>query len=97
MTHLIHALTSAGDLTITWDPEQPDQVAEAQQAFEDLKAQGYQFFLVDGSTVEEITTGQGALKCRRVEPEAVEPKRRGRPRKTEEPTLAVATRPLRGG
>ena len=38
-----------------------------------MKAQGYAFFLIDGSPADEVAAGQGNLVVRRVEAEALLP------------------------
>ncbi len=91
--HTCHVLVEAGDLTIQWDPTKPEEVAEAERAVANLKAQGYTFFLIDGSPVpDRLPAGMGALSCRRIEAEeVVVPRRpRGRPRKTEARPAATA-------
>jgi len=106
----LHILNAEGDLTITWDESDAESVARARREVQDLKAQGYQFFLVDDSPADEVSAGRGTLKARRVEAEEVipaeqpdseaataeeEPRRgRGRPRGA---TRVIATQPLRGG
>ncbi len=95
-------LDPCGDIRITWNEADPADVDRARQEVAELKSQGYSFFLVDGSTADEVAAGRGTLNCRRVEAEeivqdaepAVEPKRRGRP---PGPTTAVAVRPVAGG
>lgn len=47
---VISKLTSDdGDFRIPWDPSDPDQVANAQQAFQDLRRDGYALYRVSGS------------------------------------------------
>jgi len=71
---VLHILCAEGDIRLTWDSSNQAEVAEARAAVLDLKRQGFQFFLIDGSLApDEVSAGQGTLNCRRVEAEALLP------------------------
>ena len=108
MRNVINVLDPTGDIEITWDPDNPEEVAKARQMVLDLKSKGYSFFLVDGSEApDEVTAGKGTLKARLVDAEELVPVDAPAEPSTEAPqetgrrgrrsTHAVATRPLRGG
>lgn len=63
----IHKLCHEGDIIIQWDTESPEEIAKARQAVLDLKNQGYEFFLADGSPApDEVSAGGGSLTVRRI-------------------------------
>jgi len=98
-----------GDSTLTWNPQDPQEVAAARLTVLDLSKQGYAFFLVDGTPADAVTAGQGTLIVRKLTPEEVveppaekpppdaasPPRRRGR--KGVPNNTVVATRPIAGG
>jgi hypothetical protein len=52
---LLSQLTSEdGDLPITWDPADPESVADARQAFNDLRAKGWSAYTVEGEDRQTI-------------------------------------------
>lgn len=72
---------ASGHMTVRWDPDNPEEVAEVQGVVDRLKAQGYSFFEAEGEP--------GAMTIRR-EPTPLARKNRG-------PRRHVAIRPLAGG
>lgn len=98
-------LDSSGHLELTWNPDNPTEVAEARAEVARLRSLGYQFFLVDDGPADEIAAGHGKLSVRRVDDPTELPKEYGvqepangnpapEPRKGRQ---TVATRPMRGG
>ena len=69
----LHVLRGHGDLRLTWNPEEPEELARARAEVERLRAAGYQFFLVDDTPADTVTAGRGTLVVRRIEPSAVAP------------------------
>jgi hypothetical protein len=68
MVHSLHVLNGEGDLTLTWDPKKPDEVANAREEVARLKKAGYTFFVVAGSPgKDEIEQGNGFLIVRRID------------------------------
>jgi hypothetical protein len=45
-THVLCRLDSTGDTRIIWDPDKPEEVANARRTFDELKGKGYQAFSV---------------------------------------------------
>lgn len=45
----ISTLSGEGDFRLTWDPADPDQVANARQAFADLRRSGHALYKIEGS------------------------------------------------
>jgi hypothetical protein len=65
--YVLQVLDRTGDLTLTWDPNDPAQVANAREEVQRLKAAGYTFFAVVGASGEdEVDAGQGTLIVRRI-------------------------------
>lgn len=66
--HVLQILDSSGDLTLTWNPEDPEDVARARAEVDRLKAAGYTFFAVVGATgADEIECGNGELIVRHIQ------------------------------
>jgi len=42
----LRAMGTAGDLKVIWDPDNEDEVAAAQQTFDDLRAKGFNAYRV---------------------------------------------------
>jgi hypothetical protein len=72
---------ASGHTTVRWDPDKPEEVAEAQGIIDNLKAKGYSFFEAEGEP--------GALTIRRVQSPAM--------RRSTRPRRHIALRPLAGG
>ena len=62
----LEILTGRGHLTLTWDPELPEDVARARVEVERLRAAAYQFFLVEGGPADPVAAGRGTLEVRRI-------------------------------
>ena len=60
MSDTLEILNGQGHLSISWDPDKPEEVAEARIEVERLKAIGYSFFLVDDGPADEVSAGHGA-------------------------------------
>lgn len=45
--HELHVLDESGDTKLIWDPERPDEVANARETFTKMKAKGYLAYSVD--------------------------------------------------
>jgi hypothetical protein len=41
----MNVMTEAGDITVTWDPEDPVKVEQAKSEWDRLKKDGYEFFV----------------------------------------------------
>jgi hypothetical protein len=68
MNRSLEVLNSSGHLTLTWNPDKPDEVTEARKMVEKLRAEGYAFFVVAGSTGSDpVEQGNGMILVRRVE------------------------------
>lgn len=57
-----------GDVKITWDPTNPDDVKNAKDHFDKLKKSGHIFFKIDGDgkkgkKVKDFNEGTGELVC----------------------------------
>ena len=87
MMGTLEVMDPCGHVTLTWDPDDPEQVAKAEAEFERLKGCGFAFFSADHAETEETALGtSGALDVR---PAVVKQlRRRGR---------TVAVRPMQGG
>lgn len=59
-------LGSSGDITVTWDHDDPESREDARKEVERLRELGYTFFLVDGTPADEVTAGQGQLVVKRL-------------------------------
>lgn len=72
-TRTIFKLSESGDTRITWDPENAESVATARKECAELKARGYEFFLIDGTPADAVQAGlkDGALVCRLVDGDRV--------------------------
>lgn len=65
--YVLQVLDRTGDLTLTWNPDDPDEVAEIRVEVERLKAAGYTFFAVVGATgTDPVDAGAGTLIVRHV-------------------------------
>ncbi len=96
MKTTLRKLNSDGDLKITWDHENPEEVEQARRTVAELKQQGYDFFLVDGATpADEIAAGQGALCVRRLPAEEILPASVSEA-PSAEPKIAEQSAPKRG-
>ena len=92
MTHVLEVMDASGHLTLTWDPDKPDEVAQARAEFARLKAAGFAFFATacggteDAQTVKRLgTTGELRVVPEQVKAFAPHARR------------TVAVRPMRGG
>lgn len=63
----LEVLNGSGHLSLSWDPENEREVAEARAEVERLKAAGYSFFLVNDGPADEVAAGHGALDVVRIE------------------------------
>lgn len=45
--HELHVLDPSGDTKVIWDPERPEEVAQARSTFDALKGKGYLAYRVD--------------------------------------------------
>jgi hypothetical protein len=53
--HTLHTLNGQGDVNITWNPRNADEVREAKRTFDNLKKKGYQGARVqDGERSDEL-------------------------------------------
>jgi len=83
----LHTLDRTGDLTLVWDPADPEETEKARAEFERLKAAGYAFF---------TDAGRPRLKARadgKLEGALVQAPREFQPRQRR--TVAVPA--MRGG
>jgi hypothetical protein len=72
MTTILSILNGSGDTKVTWDHDNPEEVAQARQTVADLAALGYVFFLTDGTPADAVTAaGGGALIARKLAPDEV--------------------------
>src|SRR5712692_4741892 len=71
MRTTLNVLDSSGHLQLVWAEDNPEEVANARAEVAKLKAAGYQFFLVDNGSADEVAAGQGKLDVRRVEAEVL--------------------------
>lgn len=93
MTCTLEVPEHSGHVTISWDPDKPDEVERARREFDQLKAAGFAFYSDEGATKPKLRLGKsGRLEGRLVQPTPEVVKdfnpRRGR---------TVAMRPMRGG
>lgn len=74
MMTVLSILGSSGDITVTWDHNDPAAREKARQEVERLRAAGYSFFLADGTPADAVAAGAGTLLVRRLEPpEVIDP------------------------
>lgn len=66
MFDTLEVLGSSGHITVTWNPEDPAEVAKARAEVESLRAAGYSFFAVVGETEDPLAEGRGSLIVERV-------------------------------
>lgn len=67
MRDTLEVLNVSGHLSLSWDPENEQEVAEVRAEVERLRAAGYSFFLVeDGGPADAVAAGRGALNVRRI-------------------------------
>jgi len=83
MLSVLEIMDPSGHLTLTWNPDNPDEVKTAKAEFERLKGCGYAFFAEDKP--QKKLGKRGTLDVRPVQTKELKPGR----------TLAV--RPMRGG
>lgn len=67
MKPTINVLGSRGHITLTWDPDDPEDVARARAEVETLRSAGYTFFLTEGAPADEVAAGRGQLLVRRLD------------------------------
>lgn len=63
--HTCDVLNPSGHLRLQWDPDSPEDVAQAEAEIERLRTLGYRFFAVIGDGA--VSAGGGALLFERVE------------------------------
>jgi hypothetical protein len=64
----LEILNSSGHISVTWDPKNPAEVANAKKEIAALKAAGYSFFAVVGVESDEaVDAGEGRLIVERIE------------------------------
>lgn len=74
MKDVLEVLNGRGHLTLKWDPDDPDEVAEARAMVESLKKDGYTFFVAEQISDDEVGRGGGTLLVKRIaDPTAEEP------------------------
>lgn len=93
--HVLETLGPSGHVSMTWNPDDPDDLARAKAEFARLKAAGFVFFEADAApdamppgdqrAGPMLARGAGRLDVRRVEVPSPTARR------------TVATRPLQGG
>lgn len=66
-TDTLEVLNGRGHLSLSWDPENADEVAAARAEVEQLKKAGYSFFLVNDVPADEVAAGHGALDVRKID------------------------------
>ena len=67
MIHSLEVLNASGHLTLTWDPKNEEDVAEARKQVERLRNEGYTFFVVAGAPgSDEVEQGNGMIIVRRI-------------------------------
>lgn len=104
----IEVLNGSGHLSLTWDSENPEEVAAVRAEVARLRAAGYSFFLTADQPADEVAAGGGRLLVRRIEdPTAVpmddptEPppatETEPNPARRGRPRKTVAVQPMRGG
>lgn len=59
---------TTGDVKLSWDPENPEDVKNAKDHFDKLKSTGHIFFKIDGAgkkgkKVKDFEDGSGELVC----------------------------------
>lgn len=68
MSDTLEVLNGSGHLTLSWNPEDPDEVARARETVNHLKSQGYTFFVVAGSVGDDaVEQGAGRIIVDRIE------------------------------
>jgi hypothetical protein len=67
MRTTLSVLDRTGDTKVTWDHDNPEECDKARAKVAELKAQGYTFFLVDGTPADEVSAGEGYLSARILE------------------------------
>jgi hypothetical protein len=101
MIGTLKILDASGHLTLSWNPDDPADVAKAEAEFERLKAQGYAFFYSPAASAKPVSRfRKGAaffdVRASALPAESAPPA----PEQTTEfrpEGRTVAVRPLRGG
>lgn len=109
---VLEILGEQGHTSITWNPDNPDEVEHARQEFQKLKDAGFLLFTIDevddlpveaGRVMAELISAPAVVPATSPEPVSLPPKK-GRQRKGTQaaafvPTAprTVAVRPMRGG
>lgn len=74
MPDTLEVLNGSGHLTLTWNPDDPVDVARAREMVTHLKSQGYTFFVVAGSVGDDtVEQGAGRIIVDRIDDPTVPP------------------------
>lgn len=67
MPDSLEVLNGSGHLTLTWDPDDPAEVAKAREMVERLRSEGYVFFVVEDAVGSDtVSRGAGRIIVDRI-------------------------------